>query len=110
MSVAQASGPGAIEVLGTAQHAAWAARTLPPVERLAGGLWSIPVPIPDNPLRYTLTYLVPGDRDQLVVVDPGWDDPQTWDALVAGLAQAGAEPSDITGIVATHIHPDHHGL
>lgn len=110
MSVAQASEPGAIEVTGTAQHAAWAARTLPPVERLAGGLWSIPVPIPDNPLRYTLTYLIPGDRDQLVVVDPGWDDPQTWDALVAGLAQAGAEPTDITGIVATHVHPDHHGL
>jgi glyoxylase-like metal-dependent hydrolase (beta-lactamase superfamily II) len=104
-------GPGAtgVEITGTEQHAAWAARTLPPVERLAAGLWSVPVPIPDNPLRYTLCYLVPGDG-ALVVVDPGWDTATGWDALTAGLAAAGAAPADVTGIVATHVHPDHHGL
>lgn len=96
-------------VLGTAQKAAWDARTLPPVERLPSGLWSIPVPIPDNPLRYTLCYVVPGD-DGLVVVDPGWDSGDGWDTLVAGLAEAGAAPRDVVGIVATHVHPDHHGL
>ncbi|MBK1789102.1 MBL fold metallo-hydrolase [Prauserella cavernicola] len=100
--------PG-ISVLGTAQRAAWLEKTLPPVERLAGGLWSVPVPIPDNPLRYTLSYLVPGD-DGLVVVDPGWNADETWTALLAGLAEAGATPKDITGIVVTHVHPDHHGL
>jgi glyoxylase-like metal-dependent hydrolase (beta-lactamase superfamily II) len=98
-----------IEITGLQQHAAWAAKTLPPVERLDSGLWSVPVPIPNNPLRYTLSYLVPGD-DALVVVDPGWDCAEGWDALLAGLAAAGAEPADVTGIVATHIHPDHHGL
>ena len=29
---------------------------MPPVENLGSGLWSIPVPIPDNPLRYVLVY------------------------------------------------------
>ncbi|GAB2972412.1 MBL fold metallo-hydrolase [Amycolatopsis acidiphila] len=98
-----------IEVLGTAQQAAWQRRTLPPVERLPAGIWSVPVPIPDNPLRYTLSYLVPGD-DGVVVVDPGWDTEQGWDALTSGLGEAGLDTGDVTGIVATHVHPDHHGL
>lgn len=100
--------PG-IEVLGTAQQDAWRRKEMPPVERLAGGLWSVPVPIPDNPLRYTLCYLVPADEG-LVVVDPGWDTPEGWQALSDGLATAGASATDVAGIVATHVHPDHHGL
>lgn len=98
-----------ITITGTAQHAAWRERTLPPVKRLDGGLWSVPVPIPDSPLRYTLCYLLTAD-DGLVVVDPGWDTPGGWTALLDGLATAGAAPSDVTGVVATHVHPDHHGL
>jgi glyoxylase-like metal-dependent hydrolase (beta-lactamase superfamily II) len=101
--------PSGITVLGTRQFEAWQHRVLPPPERLKAGIWSIPVPIPDNPLRYTLSYLVPGD-DGLVVVDPGWNTEETWDALVAGLAEAGTTPADITGVLATHVHPDHHGL
>lgn len=101
--------PAGVEVVGTAQREAWAARALPPVERLEAGLWSVPVPIPHNPLRYTLCYLVPGD-DGVVVVDPGWDTEETWSALVAGLEAAGAGFDDVVGIVATHVHPDHHGL
>ncbi|MEU8657420.1 MBL fold metallo-hydrolase [Actinoplanes philippinensis] len=91
------------------QQQAWRAKILPPVERLAGGLVSVPVPIPDNPLRYTLCYLVPGD-DGLVVVDPGWASDAGWRALTAGLAVAGATAADVTGVVLTHVHPDHHGL
>ncbi|WP_433830389.1 MBL fold metallo-hydrolase [Actinoplanes sp. CA-015351] len=79
------------------------------MEKLAGGLVSIEVPIPDNPLRYTLSYLIPGDHG-MVVVDPGWDSDAGWNALVGGLAEAGAAPADVTGVVLTHVHPDHHGL
>jgi glyoxylase-like metal-dependent hydrolase (beta-lactamase superfamily II) len=98
-----------VEVVGTAQQRAWIERVMPPVERLEAGLWSVPVPIPANPLRYTLCYLIPGD-DGLVVVDPGWDTDAGWAALEAGLAAAGATTADVVGIVATHVHPDHHGL
>ncbi|MFG1927351.1 MBL fold metallo-hydrolase [Cryptosporangium sp. NPDC048952] len=96
-------------VLGTEQQAAWGRRELPPVEQLAGGVWSIPVPIPDNPLRYTLSYLLPGDSG-VVVVDPGWNDEETWAALTSGLSTAGYALKDVLGVVATHVHPDHHGL
>src|SRR3569623_771660 len=32
------------------------------------------------------------------------------DALTAGLPQAGATVADVTGVLATHVHFDHHGL
>jgi glyoxylase-like metal-dependent hydrolase (beta-lactamase superfamily II) len=98
-----------MRVTGTAQRAAWLAREQPPVEEVRPDLWSVPVPIPGNPLRYTLSYLLvsaPG----LIVVDPGWDTGPGWQALAAGLGSAGAAPADVTGIVVTHVHPDHHGL
>jgi glyoxylase-like metal-dependent hydrolase (beta-lactamase superfamily II) len=97
-----------VEITGTAQFDAWQRRVLPPVEEVRPGLWSIPVPIPHHPLRYTLCYAFTG-RDT-VIVDPGWDDPDARAALTAGLATAGVTRSDVTGIVLTHIHPDHHGL
>ncbi|MCU1644394.1 MAG: fold metallo-hydrolase [Nocardia sp.] len=99
----------AITVTGTQQHEAWRSRAMPPVEQIAGGIWSIPVPFPDNPLRYTLTYLVPG-KQGVVVVDPGWQSEDGWQALVDGLRTADIGIDDIVGIVATHVHADHHGL
>ena len=98
-----------LQVTGTAQRDAWRARVLPPVEQVRPGLWSVPVPIPDNPLRYTLSYAFTGDAGTLIV-DPGWESAAGRRALTAGLATAGVTLRDVTGIVVTHIHPDHHGL
>ncbi|SHN05708.1 MBL fold metallo-hydrolase [Streptomyces yunnanensis] len=74
-----------------------------------GGVWSIAVPIPDNPLGHTLVHLLETDRGP-VLVDTGWDDPDSWDALTAGITTCGFAPADIHGMVITHHHPDHHGL
>ncbi|MER7344376.1 MBL fold metallo-hydrolase [Streptomyces aurantiacus] len=74
-----------------------------------GGVWSIRVPIPDNPLGYTLVHLLDTDRGP-VLVDTGWDDPGSWDTLVAGLAACGGGVGDLHGVLVTHHHPDHHGL
>ena len=98
-----------MHVTGTAQKAAWDTQSLPPVELVQPGLWSIPVPIPDNPLRYVLVYALELD-DGVALVDAGWDTPDAWDALVAGLAVAGGSISDVRAVVVTHIHPDHYGL
>ena len=98
-----------MRVTGTAQREAWLARAFPPVEQVRPDLWSVPVPIPGSPLRYTLTYVVAGGGD-LIVVDPGWDDADSWQVLERGLGAVGAAPADVTGVVVTHAHPDHHGL
>lgn len=74
-----------------------------------GGVHSIKVPIPDNPLGHTLVHLVDTDRGP-VLIDTGWDDPASWDTLVAGLDALGTAVADVHGVVITHHHPDHHGL
>jgi len=98
-----------MRITSSAQHDAWQAGHPPPVEQVRTGLWSVPVPIPNSPLRYTLSYLFTGEHD-LVVVDPGWDSEAGWAALTGGLQAAGASVTDVTGIVVTHVHADHHGL
>jgi len=82
---------------------------LPPVELVRPGLWSIPVPIPNNPLRYVLVYAFETDRGPYII-DAGWNTAAAWDTLVAGLDRAGQSMADVQGVLVTHIHPDHYGL
>lgn len=74
-----------------------------------GGVQSIRVPIPDNPLGHTLVYVVDTDSGP-VLIDAGWDDPASWATLAAGLTACGTAVADVAGVVVTHHHPDHHGL
>lgn len=100
-----------IEVTGIEQKRLWASGTLPPVEVVRPGLWSIPVPIPDNPLRYTLVYALELARDRgVALVDAGWDTDETWLALCDGLTQAGFSIADVRAVLVTHMHADHYGL
>ncbi|MEU4577087.1 MBL fold metallo-hydrolase [Nonomuraea sp. ATR24] len=91
------------------QRAAWTGGTIPEVERVRPGLWSVPVPIPINPLRYVLVYVLECD-DGVALVDAGWNTDEAYDALVAGLAVAGYAITDVKAVLVTHIHPDHYGL
>ncbi len=102
-------GPADIKITGTAQHSAWMQRLLPPVEQLAPDLWSIPVPIPHNPLRYVSVYAFAGPAG-LTLMDAGWDSEEGWKALQAGLDGIGAAVSQVRGVLVTHLHFDHIGL
>jgi len=82
---------------------------LPPVERVRPGLWSIPVPIPNNPLRYVLVYAFETDRGPYLV-DAGWNTDDAFDVLCRGLVTAGFDIGNVQGVLVTHIHPDHYGL
>ncbi|WP_406133869.1 MBL fold metallo-hydrolase [Streptomyces zaomyceticus] len=82
---------------------------LPQVTEHGGGVWSLRVPIPDNPLGHTLVHVLDTDRGP-VLVDTGWDDPASWTELTGGLGALGLSVREIHGVVITHHHPDHHGL
>lgn len=99
----------AIEVTGHAQLAAWRNRVLPPVEEVAPGVLSVPVAFPNNPMRYTLSYVLVGG-DECVVVDPGFDSDEGHAQLAAAMARLDVTPAEITGIIATHFHTDHLGM
>jgi glyoxylase-like metal-dependent hydrolase (beta-lactamase superfamily II) len=98
-----------IEVTGVLQKQAWDLQVMPPVELVRPGLWSIPVPIPNNPLRYVLVYAFELDNG-VAIVDAGWNTDDAWNALNAGLVAAGGSISDVRSVLVTHIHPDHYGL
>ncbi len=98
-----------IEVTGVLQKQAWDESVDPPVEKVRPGLWSIPVPIPDNPLRYVLVYALELD-DGVAIVDAGWDTDAAWRTLNEGIAEAGGSIADVRAVLVTHIHPDHYGL
>ena len=84
-------------------------RPLPPVEQVRPGLWSIPVPIPNNPLRYVLVYALESEGGAYLI-DAGWNTDESYAALVAGLERMGTSVGDVKGVLVTHIHPDHFGL
>jgi glyoxylase-like metal-dependent hydrolase (beta-lactamase superfamily II) len=101
--------PVPFAVTGVLQQRAWQRGTLPPVERVRRGLWSIPVPIPESPLRYVLCYAFE-HRAGVVLVDPGWPADESYAALAAGLGSFGRSVADVTGVLVTHAHHDHYGL
>lgn len=103
------SGCAVITITGLAQHQSWQQKTMPAVEQVRPGVWSIPVAFPDNPLRYTLSYLLQGSGGA-VLVDPGWDSDAGWQQLLDGLHTAGLTPQELTGIAVSHYHPDHLGM
>jgi glyoxylase-like metal-dependent hydrolase (beta-lactamase superfamily II) len=92
-----------------AQFRAWASGGIPEPSSTGMGSWAIPVPIAGSRLRYVLTHVLAGD-DGLIVIDPGWPSSSAWAALENGLAAIGQRPQDVVAILATHGHPDHHGL
>jgi glyoxylase-like metal-dependent hydrolase (beta-lactamase superfamily II) len=101
--------PTVFTVTGTVQKEAWDRNVVPPVEKVRPGMWSIPVPIPNNPLRYVSVYVLELDNG-VALVDAGWPTDDAWDALNAGLAETGGSMSDVQAVVVTHLHPDHYGL
>jgi len=101
--------PAGQDVTGTRQLEAWQQRLLPPVEQLATDLWSIPVPIPQSPLRYVSSYAF-ASGGGLVLLDTGWNAEESWQTLVAGLKSIGASTADVNGVLVSHVHFDHSGL
>ncbi|MBR8744789.1 MBL fold metallo-hydrolase [Nocardiopsis sp. MG754419] len=84
-------------------------REVPPVEDLGEGLWSIPVPVPGNPIGFTYVYVLAATGGP-VLIDTGWDHDASWTALVDGLARTGHRVDQVQGAVLTHFHADHSGL
>ncbi|MFZ0664932.1 MAG: hypothetical protein WAM97_04195, partial [Acidimicrobiales bacterium] len=87
-----------VVVTGVLQKDAWDRHVMPPVEQVRPGIWSIPVPIPDNPLRYVLVYAFELDGGGIAIVDAGWNTDDAWNALNAGIAEAGGSITDVRSV------------
>ena len=75
---------------------------------IEGNIYSIFVPLPDNPLRNLNAYLIKDDKRSLLI-DTGFRRDECREALLGGLAELGVS-MDNTDICLTHLHSDHSGL
>ena len=71
-------------------------------------IYTIPVPLPNNPLRQLNSYVIKGEGRNLVI-DTGFKLEECRKALCEGLEELGVD-MNCTDIFLTHLHSDHSGL
>ena len=71
-------------------------------------IYTIPVPLPNNPLRQLNSYVIKGEGRNLVI-DTGFKLEECRKALCDGLEELGVD-MNYTDIFLTHLHSDHSGL
>jgi glyoxylase-like metal-dependent hydrolase (beta-lactamase superfamily II) len=81
--------------------------TLPGAEEVAPGVHRIPLPLPNDGLRAVNVYAVKTD-DGFVLIDAGWDIPESRRLLAEALDGLGASLADIRRFLVTHVHRDHY--
>jgi glyoxylase-like metal-dependent hydrolase (beta-lactamase superfamily II) len=79
----------------------------PGVFEVAPGVLRIPLPLPNDGLRAVNVYALRTD-DGFVLIDAGWDLPESRALLAAGLDSVGASLADVRRFLVTHVHRDHY--
>jgi glyoxylase-like metal-dependent hydrolase (beta-lactamase superfamily II) len=75
------------------------------------GLWNLRLPLAWPAITHVNAVVLARAEGGVTLVDCGTaGHPSCWDALVAGLAEAGYQITDVADLVITHAHSDHFGL
>ena len=78
------------------------------IEQVSPGIFKIPIPLPNNPLKATNAYLVKGGERNLLI-DTGFNRSECREAMDQAIGELGIAMEN-TDIFITHIHGDHSGL
>jgi glyoxylase-like metal-dependent hydrolase (beta-lactamase superfamily II) len=84
----------------------------PPAREIARGIYQVWMPLSGSPmtgLDHMNAYLVKGTHGWLLI-DTGWNAPNTCQALEAALNLLKLRLTDIETVLLTHSHPDHSGM
>ena len=73
------------------------------------GVHQLKLPFPGDILADINVYVIEGN-DGCIMIDSGWGNQESFEALGEGLKADRLRLGDIKTIVITHIHPDHYGL
>ena len=90
----------------TDDRSAWAE---PGVEDLGGGLYRIPLPLPNDGLTAVNVYAITGEHG-VDLIDAGMALVQARERLTEALGELGYGLPDIRNFFITHIHQDHYTL
>ena len=99
-----------IAVVAAEYATAWTQRRTPSAAQVCPGVWAVPMPLPEHPIRYSFAYLLEASGGRLVLVDAGFGSGSCWRALTSALRDLGAGVTDIDSVLLSHNHPDHVGL
>ncbi len=78
------------------------------ITQILPGIYSLRIPLPNNPLKYLNSYVIKGDSRSLVI-DTGLNRRECHDALIRGLDSLSISLGSVDFFL-THMHPDHSGL
>ena len=79
------------------------------VKQVYPGIFQLRIPIPNNRLNHTLSYLLVGS-DGHILIDTGIYSEQGLESFKEQINQIGIQADSIDTILITHNHPDHYGL
>lgn len=78
-------------------------------EQLGDSLYTVRVPLPDNPLKWLNTYVITGGKgERSLLIDTGFKRPECLEALLGAFDSLGLDPHE-TDVFLTHVHSDHTG-
>ena len=78
-------------------------------EELGRGLWTFPIVLPENPLKWLNCYVIKGGAgERSLLIDTGFNRPECLADLLAGMEALALEPES-TDVFLTHMHSDHTG-
>lgn len=79
------------------------------ISEAAKGIYTFPIPLPENPLKWLNCYVVTGrDGGRNLLIDAGFNRAECREALKAGMDELGLCPEN-TDVFFTHMHSDHTG-
>ena len=80
-----------------------------PIQTLDTDLYTFPIPLPNNPLKWLNSYVVKGrGGERNLLVDTGFFMPECQAALDEGMRELDLDPEQ-TDVFLTHLHSDHSG-
>lgn len=79
-------------------------------DRVAEGIWSIPLAMPDRRNPYIFTYVLEGFGGELHLIDSGYESDGNWRLLLDSLHSFGLDIDRVASVFVTHLHPDHLGM
>jgi len=77
-------------------------------QKITDGLWTFPISLPDNPLKWLNCYVIKPDKGRNLIIDTGFGFPECAQDLFEGISALELNPED-TDVFISHMHSDHSG-
>lgn len=79
------------------------------VIQITDNLYSFPIPLPENPLKWLNCYVIKGGSEgRDLLIDTGFRRDECRQALLSGMKELAMKP-ETTDVFLTHLHADHSG-